>query len=1117
MHLRFPIFRTASLLAGLILLRASTMAADSGVEFFENKIRPILAEHCYECHSQKAASLKGELYLDSKDGVLQGGDKGPVVVSGNPDASLLIRAVRHTDPKLQMPYKKSKLSDSQIADLEAWVKMGAPDPRTEVAKPLTGQARILSEAKTHWSYQPVRMPEPPKVKDKRWVTNPIDQFILAKLEANNMKPALEADRRTLIRRVTMDLTGLPPTFAEVEAFVNDRSKDAYSKLIDRLLDSKAYGERWARHWLDIARYADSMGYAAGGVERRFPYSYTYRDYVIRAFNDDVPYDQFIKEQLAADFLVKDDKRALAAMGFLTLGRHFLGNQNDVIDDRIDVITRGLMGVTAQCARCHDHKFDPVSMRDYYALYGVFASSTEPGEKPLLGIPPDPKENEAYLAERKKREDDLNNFRQSEIIKAMADVRKRTGDYLLAVHDASLIKDRRQALKLIQSRKLDDIPVARWKAYLDGLAKKDDPIFTPWIAFDALPEKEFSAKAAELSKKFSANADGKLHSSVAKLFAGEPPKDLKNVSERYGKLFADIEKQWVDALKKATDAKAQAPSALPDANDEKLRQALYADWSPANVPENQRNNLLDGAGPKLRELQAKITRLDATHPGAPARAMSMVDGNPHNVRIMLRGQPGNNGPEAKRSFIEALSKPDAQPFTKGSGRLELAESIASRDNPLTSRVLVNRVWMYHFGEAFVRTTSDFGIRTEKPVQAGLLDWLSAQFMEQGWSLKKLHKLILTSSAYRMSSSTDPKRVTEYTQRDPNNTLLWHQSRQRLDYESMRDSLLFVAGRLDSKPAGQPVELWKEPFSTKRSVYGFIDRQNLPGVFRAFDFANPDTSSARRLNTTVPQQALFLMNNPFVIEQSKALLERADVKETGSDESKIRALYQIVVQRDPSKDELKMASAFVSSQTPEAAETEVPMWQYGYGGLDEKSGHLKRFTAFKHFTGSAWQSGSKLPNDRTGWVSLHRQGGHPGDNPDFMAVRRWTAPKDGVIAIEGELSHRQAAGNGVRGRIVSSRSGILGDATAQNGSSNLKVERVGVLKGDTIDFVADSRDDTNNDSFNWTVQVKYLDGGESLAWNSEKDFSGPAAPKVEPLNGWQRFAQVLLLSNEFSFLD
>jgi cytochrome c553 len=392
----------AILISAAALLFNARGATGDDFEFFEKKIRPLLMENCYRCHSHESEKVKGGLLLDTREGLLKGGDTGPAMIPGDPEKSLLIKSVRYTDENLQMPPKGKKLAAEQIADLETWIKIGAPDPRTEKVAasgpPLSDPIKV----RNHWAFQPIKDAAIPPVRNKRWVQTPIDSFILAKLEEKGMKPSPRAGKRTLIRRATFDLIGLPPTPEEVAEFLADQSADAFAKVVDRLLGSHYYGERWARHWLDVARYADTKGYVFE-EERRYPYSYTYRDYVIRAFNEDLPYDQFIVQQLAADLLpLGEDKRPLAAMGFLTLGRRFLNNQHDIIDDRIDVVSRGTMALTVACARCHDHKYDPIPTKDYYSLYGVFASCNEPSDKPLLGTAALPKEYPEYVEERKTR-------------------------------------------------------------------------------------------------------------------------------------------------------------------------------------------------------------------------------------------------------------------------------------------------------------------------------------------------------------------------------------------------------------------------------------------------------------------------------------------------------------------------------------------------------------------------------------------------------------------------------------------------------------------------------------------------------------------------------------------
>jgi mono/diheme cytochrome c family protein len=736
------------LFVALLLLCASARAAEPAVapsDFFEQSIRPVFAEHCYECHSAQAKKLKGGLRLDQPEEILAGGDSGAAVVPGNPDASLLVKAIRYTDPDFQMPPKDQPLAKADVVLIETWVRMGAPIPK---ASPLASASKLQAAA-NHWAFQPVKMPALPGAKNSRWIKTPVDAFILSKLQAKKLRPAPEADRRTLIRRVYYDLTGLPPPYGEVCAFVQDKSPDAYSRLVERLLDSPPYGERWGRYWLDIARYADTKGYLVSGQERRFPFSYTYRDYVVRAFNEDKPYDQFLLEQIAADKLVgPSGHQTLAALGFLTLGRGFLGNQNDIIDDRIDVVTRGAMALTVTCARCHDHKFDPISTRDYYALHGVFASSEEPAEEPLLGPPPDSDDYHKYLKEKERLEKEMADYREKEIT-----------SYLATNHVT------RQEAETTLARKLGEGVV-------------------PW--------------------------------------------------------------------------------------------------------------------------ENKIKALAWTHPGAPARAMALEDKpTPGNSHILKRGNPSNPGDEVPRRFLDILSRPAPQPFTNGSGRLELARAIVSPANPLTARVYVNRVWQHHFGEGLVPTAGDFGVRTEAPLHRELLDYLAADFMEHGWSTKRLHRLILLSSTYRQSSDASDATVRA----DPDNHLYARMNRQRLDFEALRDTLLALSGRLDPKLGGQPVDILAEPFSPRRTLYGFIDRQNLPGVFRTFDFANPDLSNQGRFRTTVPQQALFLMNSPFVLEQARALVTREEVCGLTAPEQQLRALAHVVLQRDPTPDELRIGLQFL----------------------------------------------------------------------------------------------------------------------------------------------------------------------------------------------------------------
>jgi mono/diheme cytochrome c family protein len=1116
---REPFRRVLTLTFGVVSVTA--LAADvtdrAGVEFFEKHVRPVLVEHCYSCHSPDAEKgVKGGLLLHTRETLLQGGDNGPAILPGNPEKSLLIRAVRYHDENLQMPPKGKKLSEQQIEDLVAWVKMGAPDPRT-------GQRETRNpkpETQSHWAFKPVREPALPAVKNRRSVQSPIDPFLLAKLEAKGLSFSPRADPRTLIRRLSYDLTGLPPTMEEVRAFEADKSPDAFARLVERLLASPHYGERWGRYWLDIARYADTKGYVFE-EERRYPYSYTYRDWVIRALNEDLPYDQFLIQQLAADLLpLGDDKRPLAALGFLTLGRRFLNNQPDIIDDRIDVVTRGTMGLTVTCARCHDHKFDPVPTRDYYSLYGIFASSHEPREQPLLGGASRPREYPEYLAERSKREEELEKFRKDKEAEVLAKVRAQVGDYLLVVHDAAKAdEDKKEGLA--RERKLQPSLSRHYKRALKDWQEKPHPIFDAWFAFAALQETNFAARAKEVCTSLAGGGDStnRINAAVAAVFsAANPPASLKEVSERFNKLFAGVEEEW-----RNSQTNSPAPNALPDADREGLRQILYGSGTPIMALDSgELQRFMDTpAQQKLRALKRKVDETDATHPGAPPRAMALLDNTtPTEPVVFKRGNPNNPGDKVPRQFLEIVAGPNRRPFTKGSGRLELAESIASRDNPLTARVFANRVWMYHFGAPLVRTPSDFGLRTDPPTHPELLDYLAARFMAEGWSIKKLHRLILLSTAYQQSSEEHAKGVKV----DPANELCWRMNRRRLDFEAMRDTLLAVSGKLDVTAGGRAVDITTEPFTTRRTVYGFVERQNLPGLFRTFDFASPDTTSPQRFSTTVPQQALFLMNSPFVVQQARGLLERPEVSSQPGDEARIQQFHQIAFQRSAAKDEIKLARQFLASQEAAAAPPDSPVWSYGYGKFNEATGQVDLFTPLPHWTGYAWQGGTNLPDAKLGWVILNADGGHVGNDQNHAAIRRWRAPRDGVVSISGELNHPSDKGDGVRARIVSSRAGVLGEWTAKSNRTPVKLERVSVRSGDHLDFVADCRQTVEFDSFHWAPEIKMVPspgqplGDEARQWSAKADFSGPQKPpEKRPLTAWEKYAQVLLLANELVFVD
>jgi hypothetical protein len=576
---------------------------------------------------------------------------------------------------------------------------------------------------------------------------------------------------------------------------------------------------------------------------------------------------------------------------------------------------------------------------------------------------------------------------------------------------------------------------------------------------------------------------------------------------------------------AHDQTTRHPPGLPprfdDRDFEQLRQVLYAADSPCAVPDADITRLFDVPSiQKLRALKRQVEELDATHPGAPARAMALQD-NPVPVRphVFLRGNPSNPGPEIDRHFLTILSRGDPKPFEHGSGRLELAKAIASPTNPLTARVLVNRVWLHYFGVGLVRTPSDFGLRSEPPSHPELLDYLAARFMQEGWSLKKLHRHILLSRAYQQTS--DDQRAD--AQLDPSNQLLWRMNRRRLDFEALRDSLLAVAGRIDLAEGGHSVDITVEPFALRRTVYGFVERQNLPSLFRTFDFATPDTTSPQRFSTTVPQQALFMLNSPFVQDQASFLVDRCAPEPKSSSEERIQSLYQAVFQRSPSIHEVDAALAFLKRQAnlqPLTPEPEV--WQYGYGEFDRAARRLKEFHRFSEFVGAAWQPSAKDPDPELGRLQLKAAGGQPGKDHQHASVRRWIAPRDLTVDISGKLRHDPEQGDGINAWISSSRAGELGGWTVYHGTEETRVEGISLKRGDTLDFIVDCRDDASADGYAWAPVIRDLHPDkdphttDATIWDARQDFSGPK-PAFHPLDPWQRFAQVLLMSNEFVFLD
>ncbi|WP_395737220.1 DUF1549 and DUF1553 domain-containing protein [Prosthecobacter sp.] len=856
-------------------------------------------------------------------------------------------------------------------------------------------------AAEHWAFQPLK---PVKAAG-------VDEFIQQKLKEQGLESAPRADPRTLIRRATFDLTGLPPTAEETEAFVNDPSPGAFPRLIERLLASPHYGEQWARHWLDVARYSDTKGYVYAREEKNWVHATPYRDWVVRALNTDMPYDRFLLLQLAADQVAPPKSPDLAAMGLLTLGRRFLGVTHDIIDDRIDVVMRGTQALTVACARCHDHKFDPIPTRDYYSLYGIFQSSAE-------ALAPCAEGEDPQLAELVKKNRELMAKRREE---QMTRTRARAADYQKALTE--LDKYPEQGFdQILDEKDLNPFIVHRWKA-------------------------------------------------------------------------------WADA---------HPGTVLTE-------EVLKKPGSPAYVPEEHIANIEmyfpTGVITELWKSQAEVDRYLLKTPAAPAHATLLVDRPlPSTPRVLLRGNPLTKGDEVPRQFLSALGR--QQPFTQGSGRLELARAIIDPHNPLTARVMVNRLWQHHFGRGLVSTPSDFGKQGGIPTHPELLDWLAQRFMDSGWSLKSIHRLIMLSAAYQQDSrSSDP--------RDPDNRLLSRMNPHRLSFEEARDAWLTAAGKIDLRVGGRPAPLFAAS-NTRRTLYAQVDRENVPAVMRTFDFANPDLSIPQRTETTIPQQALFGMNHPFVVQQARALVKNASAVK--SDAARIHFLYRQLFQRSPTHGELESALRFLDDDqpTPVVESDHSQSWHYGCGEWDEGTGRVKDFKALPHFTGSAWQGAEKWPNAELGWAQLTATGGHPGNDRKHAVVRRWTAPASGSYDIRSVIIHEPKSGDGIRAFMSHSRLGKLRDTRLHGATADLSLSAIEFHNGDTLDFIVDIGDGLNNDQFLWAPKIapnaatSTGAGGDMPreTWDAEKDF---APHSKSQLTAVEQLVQVLMLSNEFMFVD
>jgi mono/diheme cytochrome c family protein len=924
-----------------LLLAASAGLArgDDGVEFFEKRVRPILLEHCYECHGAPGKKLKGDLRLDSRAGALKGGKTGPAVVAGDLEKSLLVQAVRYGKPDLQMP-PDEKLSDAQIADLVAWVKMGAPDPRggettAESTKPQAASADA-NAARARFPYTAVTTPGVPKVKDATWPRGAIDRFVLSRLEAGGLKPAPLADKRALIRRATYDLTGLPPTIAEVDAFVADDSPDAFARVVDRLLASPSHGQRYARYWLDLVRYTDSFDARVTGGPMDCAEAWRYRDWVVDAFNADLPYDQFVRAQIAGDLLPSSPRpttsptlNPLVATGVYALGNWGGGDADkeklltDIVDDQIDLTGRAFLGLTLACARCHDHKFDPISTEDYYCLAGIFFSShilPNVGPKTngpdMLRIPLAPPEE---LAKRDRLKAELAALEKQPAAATLP--RAAFTPMRQPLRDLPSIP----GLHALKPAGKQDTPSATFNttdrdvAFITirmpprSVAVHPPPVGGVAVVFEC-PHDSTVTLAGRVADADPNCGDGFEYRLLHRPRGSDAPTTLAAGATDNGKTatltagplkISPGDRVELVILPRAEyacdttviDLKITPADSSQPTHD--LRTDVLPDPFATPTPWHFDQVAPD---PRVASLRAQLAApLPAAHGLQEGGCPGSPHAGTHDVKVHIRGRYDRLGPVVPRRFPIVIAG-DRQPtISQGSGRTELARWVASPDNPLTARVMANRIWQWHFGEGIVRTPNNFGKLGTPPTHPELLDWLAAEFVRREWSVKAMHRLIMLSAAYQQSSSGE----AETMKADPDNLLFGRMNRRRLDAEGLRDAMLAATGELDSKAGGPAV---KDLNSARRTLYLMTIRSDRTGYRMLFDAADPTAIIDKRTDSTVAPQALFLMNHPFVGARATKLA--GELK--GTDRQRVEEVYRRLFGRPATQEEVGMALSFVAGR-------------------------------------------------------------------------------------------------------------------------------------------------------------------------------------------------------------
>ncbi len=961
----------------LTLVMTVSAAAAETTTTFERDIWPILRAHCLDCHGA-TSELKGHLDLRLVRFAQKGGDSGPAIVPHDPDGSYLLNRIENGE----MPPGAAKVTPAELKVLRAWIAAGAPTARPE-PESLPPGLGITPEERAYWAFQPITRPETPTVKHVDQVRTPIDALLLARLEARNLSMAPLADRATLIRRATFDLTGLPPTYAQVQAFVNDPSPGAYERLIDDLLQSPQYGERWGRHWLDVVGYADSDGVTTQDPLR--PYAYKYRDYVIRAFNADKPFDRFLIEQLAGDELVPlphanlspEQIDLLVATGYLRMAAdgttNGIGDQqlasNQVVADTLKIVSTSLYGLSVGCAQCHDHRYDPIPQTDYYALRAVF--------EPAL---------------------DWQHWR-------------RPGQ-----RNISLYTDADRA----------------------------------------------AAAAVEAeAKTVIAERDAKQQEYIDAAFTKELEKHPEELRE-------DLRRAYYSKPDKRTPEQQQLLKERPSAN---INPGNLYQYDPAAA----------------EDLKKRAEQIEAIRQKKPVEDFVSVlnepGGNPPPTHLFHRGdhrqplqviEPGDL--QIASAPGETIKFPLDDPALPTTGRrLAFARWLTSGKHPLVARVLVNRIWMHHFGHGIVPTAGEFGKLGEQPSHPELLDWLATEFMSNGWSVKSLHRKIMLSYVYQQSSRRDPAQDAV----DSDNRLLGRMSVRRLEAEAIRDRLLSTAGTLDLAPFGPAIPVAADDAgqiivandNPRRSVYLQTRRTQPVAMLTTFDAPVMDVNCERRSSSTVAGQALLLMNSEQVWKMAGQLATRA-----------------------------RNEAAPSGMSIPAELQTQLPVtqspWSFGRGSISSTEPAVTTFTPLGHWTGSQWQGGPQLPDADLGWVLLHATGGHTGANPQYAAIRRWTATEPGTVTVTGTLKHLSENGDGVRGRIVTKAGVVLTAPAVKNGPAATTIGGISMEPGDTIDFVTDCVENVTSDSFEWIVTVKQVDAaGKVLSEQTSSDgFHGPPGPAL-----------------------